>query len=479
MTDKKNLPFQILTIGIFILLIVPTLIQDGMFMDGQQYACVAKNLANGLGTFWQPFVSATWWKSGSNSFLEHPPLVYGIQSLFFLVFGDSMYVERLYSLVTAIISAIIISQIWKILFVENEKLKNLNWLPVLFWIIIPVCFWSYQNDMQENTMGIFTLASVYFSMKAIHLKRHTYFYLLLSGISVFAASFCKGVPGLFPIGIVGLYWFLNKDFSFAKMLLYTIILTAIPIIIYAGLMLNTDAYESLTFYFNKRLLYRIHDEPTVSTRFHIVYKLITEMLPVIILTAIIYGYSKIKLPQIKQSKSYNNLIILFFMVGLCGSLPIMLTLVQSGFYFVPSLPFFAIGFALFVAPNIVQLINRIDLKCKAFNYFKIFSFVLLFGSIIFSISQIGKQGRDIGELNDTYTLGKIVSANTTVRVDEQVFNNWAFQFYLLRHFNISEEYSTGSKHQFYIKEKNDTATEYENYKKLPLNTMKFDLYELK
>ena len=100
--DKQHTPFRIVTAAILIILIVPTLIQDGMFLDGQQYACVAKNLAHGLGTFWQPFVSATWMKSGSNSFLEHPPLVYGIQSLFFMLFGDSMYVERLYSFVTAI-----------------------------------------------------------------------------------------------------------------------------------------------------------------------------------------------------------------------------------------------------------------------------------------------------------------------------------------------------------------------------------------
>ena len=477
MKDKKNIPFQIFTIGIFILLIVPTLIKDGMFMDGQQYACVAKNLAHGLGTFWQPFVSATWNKSGSNSFLEHPPLVYGIQSVFFLLFGDSIYVERLYSLFTAIVSALLISKIWKILFSENEKLKDLSWLPVLFWIMIPVCFWSYQNDMQENTMGIFTLASVYFSMLAVHLKRNTYFNLILSGISVFAATLCKGVPGLFPLGAIGLYWLFTKNISFTKAVLYSFILVATPIIVYSCLLLNNDAYQSLDFYFNKRLLYRIHDEPTVSTRFHILYKLATEMLPVIILSAIIYSYSKFK--KIGHGKTYQPLILLFLALGLSGSLPIMLTLVQSGFYFVPSLPFFAIAFAIWVAPSLSVFIQRIDLNCNAFIYFRIFSFVVLFGAIALSISSIGKMGRDKGELTDNYSFGKIVPSNTTVRVDKEVFNNWAMQFYLLRHFNISEDYATDERHHFYIKEKNDTATKFENYKKLPINTLKFDLYELK
>jgi 4-amino-4-deoxy-L-arabinose transferase-like glycosyltransferase len=478
MSDKKNIPFQIFTIGIFILLIVPTLIKDGMFMDGQQYACVAKNLANGLGTFWQPFVSATWSKAGSTSFLEHPPLVYGIQSLFFLAFGNSMYVERLYSLVTAIVSAFIISQIWKLLFPQNEKLRSLNWLPVLFWIIIPVCFWSYQNDMQENTMGIFTLSSVYFSLKALHLKNNIYLNLLLSGISVFAASFCKGVPGLFPLAAVCLYWLLSREISFFKMVLYTSILIAVPIIIYACLLLNKEAYESLNFYFFKRLLYRIHDEPTVSNRFHILYKLLTEMLPTIILSLLIYGYARIKSIKTISTKSHTNFILLFLALGLCGTIPIMLTLVQSGFYFVPALPFFAIGCALLVAPYMTIFIQRIDLKCNAFRYFKVFSFIVLFGAIVLSITQIGKAGRDIGELNDTYLFGKIVPQNTIVKVDESIYNNWAMQFYLLRYFNISEEYSVSKNHQFYIKEKSDNS-EFEKYKKLPLQTLKFDLYELK
>ena len=119
---------------------------------------------------------------------------------------------------------------------------------MLFWIIIPVCFWSYQNDMQENTMGIFTLASVYFSLKAIHVKINTYLNLILSGVSIFLASMCKGVPGLFPLGVVGLYWLLNRDFSFAKMLFYTLLIVAIPVIIYGCLMLNKDAHDSLLFY---------------------------------------------------------------------------------------------------------------------------------------------------------------------------------------------------------------------------------------
>ena len=52
-------PFRILTLAAFIGLILPMSIQDGMFLDGLVYATVSHNLANGLGSFWHPNFSAT------------------------------------------------------------------------------------------------------------------------------------------------------------------------------------------------------------------------------------------------------------------------------------------------------------------------------------------------------------------------------------------------------------------------------------
>jgi len=43
-----HFPFWVFTISVFIIAILPSLIQDGMFIDGIQYAAISKNLANGL-----------------------------------------------------------------------------------------------------------------------------------------------------------------------------------------------------------------------------------------------------------------------------------------------------------------------------------------------------------------------------------------------------------------------------------------------
>lgn len=161
MLNKFN-PFWIFSIAVFCALLMPSLVQDGMFMDGVLYSSVAKNLAHDRGTFWFPYFSAT----THTFFHEQPPLIFGIQSLFFRLMGDSIYTERFYSFLMACINGGLIHLVWKEFFRESD-FKNLSWLPFFLWITIPVCFWSFQNNMQENTMSVFTLSATLFILKGI------------------------------------------------------------------------------------------------------------------------------------------------------------------------------------------------------------------------------------------------------------------------------------------------------------------------
>ena len=103
--------------------------QDGDFSRDSLIGRINGDLANGLGTFWAPYMSQNWYTMGSGVFLEHPPLVYAIQGLFFMIFGDGMYTERIYCLFTALISALLIVSIWKLVTRRNENIRKLSWLP--------------------------------------------------------------------------------------------------------------------------------------------------------------------------------------------------------------------------------------------------------------------------------------------------------------------------------------------------------------
>jgi len=476
MNHNRHIPFWLITISFFVGLIVLTLMQDGMFMDGVLYACVGKNMANGIGTFWFPKFSELG-LAGSTTFHEHPPLIFGIQALFFKVLGNSIYVERFYSFLTACLTAYFISSTWKLITKSYAELRNLNWLPILFWLLIPVGFWSYQNNVQENTMGIFTLLSVYFSLKALYSNQKVYIYLLFSGFFIFLASFSKGVPGLFPIGVFGLYWLIGKNLPFSKMLLYTMVLLLIPTIIYLLLLTNAEASESLSIYFNNRLLGRIESAPTVDDRFYIVQRLFMELLPVLVIAVLMLTVYKVKSIKQKFNKSYVHKIILLILIGCSGSIPIMLTLVQKGFYFAHSLPFFAIGFALLIAPGLIELINRIKTERVSFKIFKIITVVIFVSTTVISVLQVGKTSRDTELLHDVYLIGEIIPQHSIINIDKSMWNEWSLQCYLIRHFHISVDPSS-NYHDFYLKKKTIDNVPIDKYEKVALTTKRYDLYKL-
>ena len=49
--------WRLFTVASMLALTVPRLWQRGMFLDGVTYAVVARNMADGVGTFWAPSFS--------------------------------------------------------------------------------------------------------------------------------------------------------------------------------------------------------------------------------------------------------------------------------------------------------------------------------------------------------------------------------------------------------------------------------------
>lgn len=473
---SHSFPFRVLTFSILIVLILPALLKDGMFMDGLQYACVSKNLAHGQGTFWQPHLSNTWNKAGNPAFLEHPPLVFGIQSLFFRVFGDSRFTERIYSFLTALITALLIALIWRDAFRKEEKIRNSEWFPVLLWIITPICFWSYRNNMQENTMGIFTLAAVYFSLRSVDNGRRYLPDLLLAGIFTIAAVLSKGLPGLFPLAFMPVYKALNKDFTLRKMLLYCLILLAVVTAGFSLIFLNHGASESLRFWLFERVFSRIESEVTTSNRFDVIWRIFTELIPALIITGglILFGKAKKQPPENNCRKQA----LLFIFLGLAGSLPMLFSLVQKGFYLVPAFPLFALGLAALSVPYLVRITDKSDTASAGFRSFRVITLVFLAGSLVYSALQVNKTCRDEEVLNDIYRFGSVIPEHSTAGINKTLYANWPLQLYLLRYYDINLDPSPGKNPEYFILEKNDALPAATGYKQEPLNTVRFDLYRL-
>ncbi|HKC67843.1 MAG TPA: glycosyltransferase family 39 protein [Bacteroidia bacterium] len=454
------------------MLIISQLIQDGMFMDGMQYTAVGKNLADNLGTFWNPHFS----KTIRSSFHEQPPLYFGLLAVFYKIFGTSMYVERLFVFVFYALSLFYIYKLWKKVFVDNTKIAGLAWLPILFYSTIPVCFWAYTNHVEEVVMCAFVLMAVYYMYVALFLNQKRVLYLFLSACFIFLAGLTKGVQGLFPICSVFFFWLLTKNISFKKTLLYTLILIGVPLLIYSVLVLcNYYAYLSFKEYFMNRFVKTFNNVyATTDNRFEMIFRLFTELLPILSVTTLIKFFSK-KLATPYNSDDKKKLGWLLA-IGLSGSLPLIITTEQRGFYLVTSLPYFAIVIAGCVAPTLVYLFSKINIQKIGFKTFGYGAMLFFIISIVFSCLQIGNFKRDKDLLTDIYAIGKVVPKGEIVGTSQQTWNEWDIQAYFIRYFYISLD-GTAKKHPYFIIQKNlpDSLVP-KGYIPYPLKTTTLNLY---
>lgn len=467
--QNKNFPFWIFTIAVMIGLVVPVLIQDGMFMDGMLYACVGKNLSQGIGTFWHPHYSPF----THNLFDQQPPLSFGIQAVFFNLFGTSIYVERFYSFLTLCTAAFLITKIWKQFFKEEVSVKNISWLPVLFWIIIPVCFWSYSNNMLECTMVVFDLLAVYFLLKFFENK--FFLHLVLAGVFIFFASLTKGFQGLFPLAVIFFYWIVYRNFPFGKMIIYSFALVFVLALIYSLILLNPSAKDGLLAYLHNRVEHSISSVSTVENRFELLSRLAQELIvPVSVSLLLLLLLRK----KFGVQKIYSKQSFFFLLIGISASFPLIITLEQRGFYLVTSLPFYAISIAAFSASYVATAIEKINLQKVSFKIFRWASTALLAGSAIFSVFQIGKFSRDEEMLHDVYLIGKTIPEKTNVGSSPELWANWALQEYFVRHYYICMSAEMTDKYDYILVDVPEKIPQGLKTEKVNIPTTKYHLYKV-
>lgn len=471
--SKQQLPFWLITIAVMIGLTLPILVKDGMFMDAMLYASVSHNLSQGIGTFWFPQFSLRN-MAGLSSFHEQPPLVFGIQALFYKILGNSMYTERIYTFITMCITAWLINLLWKET-CRDEKIKQMGWLPILMWITMPVCFWSYAGDMQENTMGIFTLAAGIWAFRALKSEQLKVLQYLYSGLFIFLATFSKGVPGLFVVTMPCMYWLATRKIGLGRMVAATALILIVPVLLYGVLLLFPDSRESLSVYFFKRLLGRINDEPTVSSRFEILGHVFTEMLPQLGLIVVLFLITGMKKVKSLFQPNDKQMILFFTLVGFSGTLPLMLTLVQKDFYMLPAFPFFAIAFGIVIAAMFAKPILEFDTQSRGYKILKTISFIAIPIVLVISLAQIGKTTRNKEMLHDVYVIGNTVPRLSAITIPHSIWEEWDLQCYLIRYFNISVD--PDKNYQYYLLDCQLHDAAPAGYKKLDLKLDRYMLYE--
>jgi 4-amino-4-deoxy-L-arabinose transferase-like glycosyltransferase len=474
--SQKNYPFWFLTLGIFSLFVLPYLFADGMFLDGAIYATISRNLAIGEGSLWFPVLTRTLF----NPFHEHPPLVFWIQSLFFRIMGDHLFVERLYSILTALITMGLMVKIWKIIWRANKPMLNLGWLPVLLWSIIPVNTWAFRNNLLENTMGIFTIMAVILIIHTSRSEKRNYMFAAGAGIMVFLAALSKGFVALFPLVVPALAWLVFRKSSLRKMTVSTLFVLTVPLVLFTTLMLFPDAHQNLTTYFHIQVIKGITGQTKmVGNRWIGMIQLFMELLPLLLLTASVLVYSRVKkIPSEAWNSDILKWALFLVMVGLSASLPLTISLKQSRYYLVPSFPYFALAGAVLITPYLGQWVDHVNVSGRKFKIFRYVSFLFLTGVVVFSASRYGSIGRNADELVPMYKVGAIVPRDSIVSICPSMWTEWNLHAYYYRYFRISLESYRHPRTYFLRKLPNNCEVPEELYQKIPLKMVDFELYRM-
>lgn len=306
--------------------VAPYWLQEGMFMDGQIYAAVAQNLANGVGSFWSPVYQP----SASVPYSEQLPMFMGMESLLFRLLGGTLWTERLFMALawgaTAFGIVVMHRQIWP------ERHRVSGWWAVAVWSSAPLVGWGMGNHVQEMWMAPFTIWAVV----ALSETR----WVWLGALLTVGASLFKGPQGLFPLawlpllGMLGMIPFKEAARRFGIVLL---VMTVASI----GLWLWDDAREAIARNASNRLVRTFTEERAVTTA-HRLWLLG----PLLGQWGVLMGASAMAtLIRFRSlNRSFDRKVVSLIGIGLCASVPLIITHEQRDFYLITSLPFVALGF---------------------------------------------------------------------------------------------------------------------------------------
>jgi 4-amino-4-deoxy-L-arabinose transferase-like glycosyltransferase len=428
--NRQNTPYWLFVAALFVGILSLELIPEGMFFDGLGYAAIARNLAGGVGNFWSLHFSDTL----MNPFHDHPPLAFGLESLLFRLLGSSIYVERIYSGSMALLTALLVVCLWRRLGGTDRRADG--WLPLFFWAAIPLVTWSYGNNMLENTMGLFTAAAVY-GVAAGMDEGGSRAWLALAGVGVWLAVLSKGPVGLFPLGTPLVWWLVFRRGKFDTVVRSTLwVALAAAAAAIVTLVPSAAARHSLSTY----VRIQAQSSRQFQTAAHhgtILWRLVRELLPGIGCAAVLLAAGALAGFGHGRWTKHRRPALFCLGVGLSASLPITVTLKQSGFYLVPAFPYFALALGFLVAPVVAALLHRLQPDTGAHSFLTAAGAALLVGALSLAALQVGRVSRDPEKVASVREILTHMHAGEHLGICPDLWTDWQLHAYFARYGQVS------------------------------------------
>lgn len=473
LTDHALLLF---VIALFAALVFPALFMDGMFMDGVFYASISRNYGHGYGTFWNMYFSDT----NYPLMHEQPPLMFALQGLFFKVGGNSIYVERVYSALTAIINSVLLLRAWQLLSRTTNKKEEIpnsvNWLPLFFFAIMPVTFYAFTNNLEECTMTLFVLAAFNTILRAMQNEKQPLLYWGIAGVWLLAAGLTKGVQGMFLLSAPFWVWLLLKNGSADDFVKRTAAIALVPVLFVIIAYFTPVIHDSFAAYFESRFSKTFAGVTANSdNHFHLLFELLIDTLPVTGLMVLFFFFGR-KTPGLGAFLRSNQRLILFLLAcGFSGILPLLVTREQRGFYLVTALPYIALACAVAVTPVAARFTQFVQRKPRRAQTVFTLSGLGLIIVCFATFMNAGTFKRDADSITALHETAALTGDRITLRISDNLGGDWPFIAYAQRYHGFSVTSSPDIPSEWFLCREGEPAPD--GFQPVAIHSTAFDLYE--
>ncbi len=460
---KPAVPPLWLFTGLFVAaMFLPRLVQTGMFADGVLYASMARNLAEGRGSMWAPFFSSGYYIdfASGNPYFENPPLMLWLQAGFFRLLGDPWWVEKLYALLLCLLNAWLIVQVWEIPLRGTAFQKKYGWLPLLFWYVIPSVIWGNPNNLMDNNLLTFCLLALWFGLDGVFSPGRSGLKMTLAGVCVYLAFMTKGPVALYPAAAPFLFGLVAPTLTSSTALhrrtgfiqsVWIGLVAAGLFVLMLGLIPEAQVYFEN--YWEKRLgvvIAGTREDATLTgwARLSIFVILAKELAAPAVIALLLFLTSRRNTGSEAATPRHHLLRksgLLFLLLGLSATLPLIASARQSGMYIIPGLPMFALAAGYFCVPSMHRLLEQPGVKTTRFlQRLNVFSIAGMFVLAAYVVFLFGKPGREKALLHDLPGIRQAIPEGEKVAVCDDIMKNMFAHTYLQRfhHLELARDFAS-------------------------------------
>jgi hypothetical protein len=267
----------------------------------------------------------------------------------------------------------------------------------------------------------------------------------ISGFGILGAILSKGPVGLFPLASPVVFAWLLPDRRRSSLWSAAGQWTTLALCI-AVLFAMPAARDSLTKYLDQQLVTSLAGRREVSgSSFTIVIELLQGVcLPIALATGLIAGLAR---GWAAPGERDRRIAIAFTLVGLSGTLPMLISPKQTGHYLMPAVPFYAIGAAAFVAETTRALESRLSTAGGARTIRSLAALVALAAVIAIWVPAVE---RDPVRLADLDQLAASAPRGHMVGLCPAANSDWLLHAWMQRRFAISLDAAPPASHEWFL-----------------------------